>query len=258
VEEHQPVGGLRGERHVVGDQGDRDALLLLQPPQHAEHLGSHRRVQRGGDLVAQQQLRPHHQRPGDRDPLPLTTGQLRGARHQVLLHAHLGQRHLGAVAGLGGRHAQLLARRQGEIVQHVHVRPQGVGLEDHADLLVDLAPLLGPLLLLEHDLAVECDGAVVRLGQAGQRPQQRGLAGPGLADDDGDVPDQHVEVDVLEDGPSVEGLLQAAGGHQHLAEPAGVGGGRPGLAGLGSHTVSLDLIPGSIRASPLGPVLAPR
>ena len=46
-------------------------------PQHAEHLPAGVEIEAAGRLVAQQQRRLLHQRPGDRDPLLLTARQLR-------------------------------------------------------------------------------------------------------------------------------------------------------------------------------------
>ena len=44
-----------------------------------EHLGGHPRVERAGRLVEEDRLRLHRQGPGDRDPLLLAAGELRGA-----------------------------------------------------------------------------------------------------------------------------------------------------------------------------------
>jgi hypothetical protein len=74
VHHHQPVAQLLGLVHVVGGQHQGHALVLepVQPvPQHVPGL----RVQSGGRLVQQQDLRVVDQRPGDRQPALHAAGQ---------------------------------------------------------------------------------------------------------------------------------------------------------------------------------------
>jgi len=90
---HHPAPVEDGDAHrdvpdhgeVVGDEEVAEAQLVLEAPQQAEHLGLHREVERADRLVADDQARPHDERPGDRDPLALSAGELvrvpvRGAR----------------------------------------------------------------------------------------------------------------------------------------------------------------------------------
>ena len=76
VHEHQLVGDLSGEPHLVGDDDHRHAFLgkLFH---HREHFADQLRVKRRGGFVEQHELGVHRQRPGDRDPLLLAAGQLR-------------------------------------------------------------------------------------------------------------------------------------------------------------------------------------
>ena len=56
------------------------AMSIVMPrrrqlPDDVEHLGDELRVERAGDLVEEQQVGLHRQRPDDRDTLLLTAGQ---------------------------------------------------------------------------------------------------------------------------------------------------------------------------------------
>ena len=65
---------LLGEAHLVGGHQDGDPAAG-QLGDDRQHLADQLRVQRRGDLVEQQQPRPHGQRPGDRHPLLLAAGE---------------------------------------------------------------------------------------------------------------------------------------------------------------------------------------
>ena len=54
-------------------------VLVDNPAQQCEHLASGTRVQRSGRLVGEHHFWSGDEGPGDRDPLLLTAGQLRGA-----------------------------------------------------------------------------------------------------------------------------------------------------------------------------------
>ena len=75
------MGNLAGEPDGVRDQHHHDALGQQRADDVldlADQLG----VERRGDLVEEQDLGPHRQRPGDRHPLLLTAGELsRVGRH---------------------------------------------------------------------------------------------------------------------------------------------------------------------------------
>ncbi len=74
VEEADPVRHLPGEAHLVGRHQDRDAAVG-ELADDREHLADQLRVQRGGDLVEQQQPRAHGERAGDRHALLLAAGE---------------------------------------------------------------------------------------------------------------------------------------------------------------------------------------
>ena len=90
--------------------------------------------------------------------------------------AHLHQVERALDVGLDLGRAQLAhAQPVGDVVEHRHVRPDGVGLEHHRHAALlgrDVAALAGVV----HRLAVDADAAAARLLQAGDGAQRRGLA----------------------------------------------------------------------------------
>jgi len=65
------VRDLPDDREVVRHEQVRDPELLLEVPQEVEDLGLDRDVERRDGLVADDQLRPERNRPGDADALAL-------------------------------------------------------------------------------------------------------------------------------------------------------------------------------------------
>ena len=72
---HDPVGDVVDHREVVADEEIGQAQLVLQVLQQVEDLGLDRDVQRRDRLVADQQVGPQRQRPGDADALALAAGE---------------------------------------------------------------------------------------------------------------------------------------------------------------------------------------
>ena len=90
-------------------------------------------VEIGQRLVEQQHLRLEHQRARDRDALLLAAGQ-RGRRPLgERLHLDELQRRRRRVSRISGGWPAADAQRIGDVVEHRHVRPDGVGLEHHAE-----------------------------------------------------------------------------------------------------------------------------
>ena len=65
------VGNLADHTHVVGDEQNSSPLILAQLADQAEDLRLGCHIQRCRGLVSDQQLRAHHQRHRDHDPLAL-------------------------------------------------------------------------------------------------------------------------------------------------------------------------------------------
>ena len=159
------------------------ADLLAHPPQ----LG----VQVRERLVEQQHLGLQHQRARDRDPLLLPARQLAG---QAVVEA--GEAEQGEPLARGGhalarglRHPQSVA----DVLQHGHVRKQGVGLEHHAHV-ASVAGEAGDVVAADEDLPAG------RHLEAGDHSQRRRLSAAGWPeqrhqrarlDGEGDVADGH-------------------------------------------------------------------
>ena len=174
-----PVGQGPHDLHLVGDEHDRHAQLLVDPAQQGQHLGGRLRVQRAGGLVGQQDARTRRQRPGDADALLLPAGELLDVRVRLVGQADEVQQlgDAGLLLCLG--HAGDL-QRVGDVAPHGARGHQVELLEDHPDVAAHLPQVpLGETA----DLAAGDDhraggGPVEGVDQ----PQQRRLPGPGVAD----------------------------------------------------------------------------
>ena len=80
VHRHDAVGGGEAALEPVLGQDDRGPPLLVDAPEHAEQLVAGDRVELGGRLVEQEQLRPPRQRGAERDALQLRHRRARGSR----------------------------------------------------------------------------------------------------------------------------------------------------------------------------------
>ena len=76
VHHPDPVRQVLDDREVVGDHDRGHAVLGLQALHQVQDLRADRHVERADRLVGDDHLRLEHQRPGQRDPLPLTAGEL--------------------------------------------------------------------------------------------------------------------------------------------------------------------------------------
>ena len=168
------VGEAAHQVQVVGDEQQRHAHLALQLVQQRQDLRLDGHVQRGGRLVADQQLRRAGQRHRDHRALALAAGEL----VRIGVDLGLGVGDAGAVQQLDGARArgvgpQRLVQRQhlDDLVAHGVQRVQRRHrlLEDHADARAADAAHLA--LALSHQvLAVEADRA------AAARPHRPGAA----------------------------------------------------------------------------------
>ena len=131
--EDDPVGGAAGEAHLVGDDDHRHAVVG-QRGHDVEDLVDHLGVERGGRLVEEHHLRVHGQRAGDRHPLLLAAGQLRG---HLSAWAPTPTRSSSSRARFSASALRLpadLDRPEGHVLEHGLVREQVEGLEDHPDV----------------------------------------------------------------------------------------------------------------------------
>src|SRR5690606_21791698 len=135
---------------------------------------------------------------GKRDALLLPAAHLAVVLPLQLGDAHEGEGlpHAPAQLVLGRAAGAAALQRVGDVVEHRHVRPQGVGLEDHADV----APLgrhvqaaLGGVLSSARD----GDLTGVGLLEPGDRAQQGGLAATARPEQDDELAAADAQCDVV-------------------------------------------------------------
>ena len=219
----------------MGDDDDGQAQGVTDVLDEVEDGAGGLRVQGGGGLVAQEDGRVVGQRPGDADALLLAAGELGGVGAAAVGQAHEVEHALDDRVAPPAGHARERQRvgdvlRRGALVQEVCV------LEDHADAASGLTQLAGRQggHVLAGDAHVSAGGAL----QGGQAAHERGLAGPGGADDavdgaGGDVEAEPVQgahllaaaqaVDLVDVAQGDHGLAWRAG-HVTVFGPAGLGG----------------------------------
>ena len=199
------VGDVADDGEVVRDEDVGQVELLLQLDEQVQHLRLDRDVERRDGLVGDDELRLQDERARQADALPLPAAEL-----------------VRVAVGSLGRHADAL-----EHVVHDRVallaRDRAVDREPLRDQVADLhARVERPDRVLEDDLhvparllqvlaaepddvdAVEHDLAGGRLEQAQDRPTERRLAAPGLADEPERLASADVEIDAV-DGLQVAG-----------------------------------------------------
>ena len=152
----------------MGDQDGGDAEPALQCPQLDLHLLAQALVEGAERLVEQQDRRPHHQRAGQRHPLLLAAGQLRGHPPGIVGELHQLQRR-GDARRLALAADMPRLEPKGDVFGDIHVREQRVVLKQHADVAA-MRRDPGDRPIVEKDLA----GA--GLDQTGDHPQGGGLA----------------------------------------------------------------------------------
>src|SRR5215203_1151383 len=178
----QPVG-VGGGNRVVGDHHHRLAELVDRLAQQLEDVGAGLGVEVAGGLIGEDHGRFADQGAGDRDPLLLAAGELRGAVGAPVLEADgadelVDPLLVGIAAGDRERQHQVLLG--GEDRQQVEE------LEDEAELV---AAQLGQLAVVEAgDVdSIEFDLARGRLVEPGEDVHQGRLAGARGAHDRGEA-----------------------------------------------------------------------
>jgi hypothetical protein len=201
----------------VGGHDHRHALGL-ELAEQVQDLADQLRVQRAGHLVEQHQPRRRDQRPRDRHALLLTTGELVRVRVGPRRQPDALEHRPGEVVGVAARHPVDQPGRQGDVVEHAHVREQVEGLEHHPHPCPDgvgVLPWVGDV------LAVEQDDAVVDVLQEVDGPQEGGLARPGRPDQDDAPVRVHVEVDAVQHDVRAERLAHALHPQERLSRGQG-------------------------------------
>ena len=118
------------------DVDEGDANLLLDRLELDLHLLAELEVERAERLIEQQDAGPVDEGPGQRDPLPLATGELRGFPAPEARQPDHAQRFgdpAVALRPIDPPHHQPIA----DVLAHVHVREERVVLEDGVDIPVE-------------------------------------------------------------------------------------------------------------------------
>ena len=157
--EHDLIGDLAGERHLVGHH-DHGHTLIGKVAHNAQNLADHLRVERTGRLIEEHQVRVHGQRTRNSHTLLLTTGQLSREAVFLALQTNLGELFEGNRLRLSLGTAQNLNLSNRAVIQDVQVTEQVELLEHHTHVgthAVNVYVRVGDLGIAHHD------GAVVRL-----------------------------------------------------------------------------------------------
>ncbi|MNK93904.1 hypothetical protein D3C87_1140880 [compost metagenome] len=200
MHQHDAVSHAHGFHLVVGDVDHRQAERALELAQFGAHLGTQLGIEVAERLVHQADRMMRDDGAGQRHALPLAARQLaRLAREQLVQPEHVG----GLLEPRRLLVARQLARAQAEhdVLAHAQVRKQRVRLEHHAQVA------LGGV-HIGHVRAIEPDPPAARPVQAGNQPQQRGLAAARGAEQRDELAARHVEVDAAEHVVLAEALLQ--------------------------------------------------
>ena len=153
---------------VVGHEDERDPDLALDPLELDLHRLAQLQVEGGQRLVEEQGARQVDERPGQGDALLLAAGELGRPAGGELGQADDVEHLHRPAAGLGRRHL-LGPQPERHVVEHRHVREQGVLLEDRVDVAL-VRRHVGHVDALEHDPAAR------RQLEAGDHLEQRRLA----------------------------------------------------------------------------------
>ena len=100
LQEADGIGYLPGETHLVRGDQHRHALVS-QFSDEVEHLRDQFRVERGSDLVQEQQPGVHRQRPDDGDSLLLASREAVGELGGLVRKADPAEQFPGALLGRG-------------------------------------------------------------------------------------------------------------------------------------------------------------
>jgi len=155
----------------VGNVNGRDLQFVAQMLEFRTHGDSQLRIQIRQGFIHQEHLRSAHDRPGKRDALPLSAGQLTGLAFKEVrqldsgCHAFHQRRDL---RPFNPPHFQ----RVSDVVENRHVRIESVVLEDHGHV-----PVFRKV-FIDHAVT-DPDFAVRWLFKPGDHPHCRGFPASG-------------------------------------------------------------------------------
>ena len=172
IHDRHPRAQVEGLELIVRDVDAGKTQLAVYGPQMRAQLDPQQGVQVGQRLVQQHHLGPGGQGARQCNALLLTAaehGRVTVGQVAALHHLQHLTRALRAVWAAAG------AQRILHIALHGHVRPQRVVLEHHADV-AQMGGLVQASGRIEHRLALKHNAPFLRVLQARDAAQQRGLA----------------------------------------------------------------------------------
>src|ERR687897_2391326 len=190
LEDDDPVGHRHGLCLVVGDVDARCPDSVVQLGDLRPHLHPELGVEVGERLVHKERLRLAHYRPPQSHPLPLATGERLGLPVEETLD---GEYPCGLVHPARDLRLIHLAELEGEahVLPHVHVRVEGVILEDHGYVALARRKVVDDLISYK-------DFAVSYVLEAGDHTQGRGLAATGGSDEDYELPVRDIQIHLVD------------------------------------------------------------
>src|SRR5262249_45918224 len=217
VEHGHAVGDLEDLGDLVADHHRGEAALAVQLLDEAVDGVDEDRIEAGGGLVEEDDLRLRDQGAGDGHALAHAARDLRRVLVPHVHQADLQELLLHAAGDVRRGHRRLLAQGERHVVEHGHGVEEGAPLEDHSVA----APhhLEGGAPEASDVRAVHENGARVRAQETQEMFEEHRLAAAAAADDDHDLARGHLETDAPEHRLAAEGLAQTLNADHGRTEP---------------------------------------
>src|SRR5947209_2910734 len=223
IHDREAIAHLSHDSEVVGDEEQRHLVHPAEILQDLEDLGLHDHVEGGRGLVRDQELRVHHERHRNHDPLTHPPAELVGiVLETALWNPHRGEGCHGPVNRFLLRNVLVGADRLDEVIldREQRIESRHRILEDEGDFLsADLAQFFSRkgCKVLPEEPQFALDGCPRRKNAENRLPQSR-LAAPGFADHPERFPPVHLErypVDSLHGSSARVVIDSEAGGLEH-------------------------------------------
>jgi hypothetical protein len=189
IEHRDAIGQRQRLALVVGHIDNGRAGGTVDVAERIQHCGTQMNVEIGQRLVEQDYACIGHNASGKRHTLPLSARKLVNFACSESGKPDHGE-HIRNLLLDGSLVQPARPQRVGDVAGNIHMRPQGIGLEDHADAALFRRHL--PHRVGDHQVP-EADAARVRRLEAGDQPEQRGLAAAGGAEQRGERAGRKVE-----------------------------------------------------------------
>ncbi len=143
IHKEHAVRDIPGKAHFMGHNQHRQAVPG-ELPDDGKHFADHGRIQGGGRLVKQDDLRIHRDGADDGDALLLAAGELGGEAERLVRQSDHPQELHALPAGFLPAAPEELRLGQHQVFDHGQMGKEVEGLEDHADLLPHAVDVISP------------------------------------------------------------------------------------------------------------------